>query len=302
MCRRIGKIIAKQILVFICLMSSLFFVYLQISRRLDMRFEVVKDDFTWIYQIDTVEEKNDMLFFSGWAFCQNEDAKYGNYDIILHDIEKGKACYPKMKYEERRDVNNYFSCEYDYGKSGFSASVSLSKIGEGVIYEVLLRPEGQRQSYQTNIYLVDGRIYFANPNEFTSLETNNKDIEKVIEEGVLRIYRPDFGMYVYQYEGKLFWITNDNYSFNSEKNAFIQYHLFTTQTSRLPRHCLDNGYFWDNSGFWYDTQEVEEMKSELYRVAVMELPKEYSISRIITGNYEGDWIWKQEFRPWYEFE
>ena len=40
-----------------------------------------------------------------------------------------------------------------------------------------------------------------------------------------------------------------------------------------------------------------------YRVCKRKLPEEYSITSIVTGYYKNDkWIWKNYFRPVYEFK
>lgn len=70
----------------------------------------------------------------------------------------------------------------------------------------------------------------------------------------------------------------------------------------FPQHRLENGWFWDNIGGHFEKYELEGDFGE-YRVMRRELPTEYSVTSIETGYYKnGEWIWKNFFRPVYEFE
>ena len=239
---------------------------------------------------------------SGFAFYLNQDAKEGSFDLILHNIESGKAYFPKMKYVQREDVNKYFLCEFDYENSGFVASLSTKKLDlENSIYEIYLRPEGIRKSYKTSIYIANGQLMFTNPKDFVPLETVGTDLEKVVSDGVLRVYRPDYGMYVYQYEGDMYWIAEPDYGF-VDNDTYVQFQMFTTQVDNLPEDRLANNWLWSNIGFMFQSNELSAWNTGKYRVTKCALPTEYSITEIWTGNYIGDWIWLNHFRPWYEFD
>lgn len=227
------------------------------------------------------------------------------------DAESCKNVSLRKKREAREDVNEYFLCEYDYTQSGFTAVLSEKKLKDGV-YEILLRPEGRKKAYSTNVYYDDGKMTFANPEEFVPLNVAGTDLETVVENGVLRVYRPDFGMYVYQYEGELYWIAENWYDF-VEDNTYIQYQMDTTQVENLPKDRLDHGWYWSNIGFYFKTKELTEWNTGNYCVAKSALPTEYSITKIYTGNhtdgipeayksnYTPGWIWLNLFRPWYVF-
>ena len=238
---------------------------------------------------------------SGWAFHLNRDSSAKNCELILYNVETGKAYFPKMEFSQREDVNNYFLCEYDYTDSGFTASISAKKLDlEESTYEILLRPAGNVTAYQTGIYYADGKMMFVNPKEFVPLETVGTDLEKVTEEGVLRVYRPDFGMYVYQYEGELYWIAEPYYGF-VDGDSYVQYQMHTTQINRLPEESLQNSWLLSSIGFLFKTKELTEWNTGKYRVAKSALPTEYSITRTWTGNYIDGWIWMNYFRPFYDF-
>ncbi len=262
---------------------------------------IVKDDFSWVYQVDSITETDGKLLLSGWAFQLNQDSSAENCELILYNAETGKAYFPKMEFSQREDVNNYFLCEYDYTDSGFTASISAKKLDlEDSSYEILLRPTGERNAYQTGIYYADGKMMFVNPSEFVPLETAGTDLDKITSEGILRVYRPDFGMYVYQFDGELYWIAEPYYGF-IDGDSYVHFEMDTTQIDKLPEERLQNNWFWSNIGFRFKANELTEWNTGKYRVAKRSLPTEYSITRIWTGNYIDGWIWIQYFRPFYDF-
>lgn len=272
------------------------------EKFLDRRIEATKDDFSWIYQVDSVVTEDKELVMRGFAFELKEISEKGAFEIVLQDIETGENYFLKMTYEERKDVNDYFLCEYDYTNSGFVATIKEDKLNltEGH-YEVLLKVAGKKTTYQTGTYLSEGKLMYTNPLTYRPLEVAGTDLEEIVEQGVLRVYRPDYGMYVYQYEGELYWIAEEEYEYD-EGDTEVQYQLNTTQTDKLPEQRLENQWYWDNISFWFSNCELESENFGKYRVAKKVLPLEYSISKIWTGNYIDGWIWSQEFRPYYQFD
>jgi len=273
--------------------------YLVKHYGIDRILEVKEDDFSWVYQVDSVELEGKELVLRGFAFELNRGSEEGAFEIVLQDIESGEMYFPKMEYMEREDVNEYFLCEYDYVESGFEATIKAKRLNlEEKKYEVLLKITDERLAYQTGTYISNGKLMYTNPMEFEPLDVAGTDLEEVVEQGVLRVYRPDYGMYVYQYEGELYWIAESNYGF-AEGDTLVQCNVDTTQISRLPEKRLDNQLSWDNIGFWFCKRELLGDNFGKYRVAKRALPTEYSIEKIWTGNYIDEWIWKQYFRPYY---
>ena len=303
-----------QVLFFVVSMVVIVGVYAYVSFQLRRHFEIVKDDFSWVFQVDSISENDGKLVLEGWAFHLEEDATEGSFEIVLRDIETEKRYYPEMQYHTREDVNEYFLCEYDYTKSGFTAEINLKKLDlENRDYEVLLLPSRKRKGFSTDIYYSDDEMMFVNPKEYVPLKTEGTDLEKVTEDGVLRVYRPDFGMYVYQYEGELYWIAEEDYEF-IDGDSYVRFQMETTQVNNLPQHRLDNGWYWSNLSFGYRSKELTEWKTGQYRVAKTALPIEYSLTQIWTGNHSDGfpagyvdaqnrtgWLWRTDFRPWYEF-
>ena len=94
---------------------------------------------------------------------------------------------------------------------------------------------------------------------------------------------------------------NRDFYFEPDGTTYIQYQLCTTQTENLPEKRLAHGNLWDNIGGHFEKYEIEGDFGE-YRVMKREIPTEYSVTSIETGYYKnGEWIWKNYFRPLYEF-
>ena len=268
----------------------------------DRILNIKKDDFSWVYQVDSLKTEGKNLVLRGFAFELEKNSEKKAFEIILQEIESGKRYFPEMEYVERKDVNDYFMCEYDYLQSGFEATIKRTKLNlESEHYEVLLRDAGERKTYQTGIYISKGILMYTNPLEYEPLDVDGTDLEEIVEHGVLRVYRPEFGVYIYQYEDELYWIAKPEYGFVDE-DTYVQYQLYTTQIDRLPQHRLENNWYWDNIGFMFSANESKDGMYGEYRVTKNMLPKEYSIKCILTGNYVDGWLWYQEFRPYYYLE
>ena len=267
-----------------------------------LTIQLKEDDLSWVYQVDCIEQKGGEVVLQGFAFQIGLDSSNGNYEIMLHDLNSSENIFSEMKYVERQDVNQYFLCEYDYLKSGFIATFKNLDL-QYQEYEVLVRILGKMKAYQTGIFIADGEIVFANPSEFEPLDVAGTDLEEIVKDGILRVYRSDYGMYVYQYKGALYWIAESEYEFDETKETYVQWHLETSQIENLPQYRLENQWYFDNLGFYFSENELKGWNTGEYRVAKKELPTKYSITGMNTGRYkEKKWIWQESFRPYYEFD
>lgn len=293
----------RQVVFFCASMVILCLCYFVSIKMLDRKFELIEDDYTWAYQVDSIIENNGKLKITGWAFLTKQNAAQKEFEILLRDVQTEKIFYPKMKYNCREDVNQYFLCEYDYSQSGFEAIFSVDKLDmDNGVYEVILKPRAKRSAYLTEIYYADRQMMFTNPTTFKSLNVIGTDLEKIVEEGILRVYRPDYGVYVYQYEDELYYIANSEYAFSESGKTYIECGISTTQVSKLPQERLDMGANTGNEAFFFEEYEIQDQLLEQYRVAKKSLPNQYAIQEMWTGAYSDGWIWIQYFRPWYKFE
>ena len=277
-------------------------VYFGGMKKLNQTIEgELADDFSWVVQVDEVRKEGNEFILEGFAFKLNQDAEDEMYEIVLHNLDTGEYYFPKMEYMERKDVNDYFLCEYDYAKSGFVARIKEKKLNLEDDYEILLRPEGTRKPYQFATYLCEGELMYVNPKDYVPLDVKGTDLEKIVRDGALRVFRPEVGMYVYQYMESLYWIAESKYEFDEYMNSRIEFQLETTQISKLPQERLINEWYWDNLGFDFKDNEVYEWELGEYRVACKKLPDEYSVTKMWTGRYEKDWMWLHDFRLRYDF-
>lgn len=290
---------------FICvgLLCIIWGGYLLVEERIRHRIsEIGMDDFSWVVQVEQIDNEGEDLILSGFAFRLGEDAKAKSCEFVLLDLETKKMIYPEMKYVEREDVDSYFSCEYDYSLSGFVATLKgAGKDIEGE-YEILLKPYWGKKAYKIGTYISGGTLVYANPGEYKPLDVENTEYEEVVKQGVLRVYRPEIGVVVYQYEDALYWFLKKTYQhFGDDQDMWMQYRLYTTQVDKLPKEQVKNNSYWSNHGFSFVSKELTQLEAEQYRVAKCEIPKEHSISVITTGQYKDGWIWEQRFRPLYDF-
>ena len=243
----------------------------------------------YCFQVDSVEFTDGTIELNGFTFRYEHSSS--DYSLLLR-AEDGTRIELEKEIVPRSDVNNYFLCDYDYTNSGFKARVDVVE-GE---YEILIKWPWSI-ALSTGVFINSDGVHYVSEKEFEAPEINADFIEK----GVVRVYRPDFHCWVYQYEGSLYWIVDQDFNFEEDDTTYIQYQLWTSQTENLPQKRLDNNWLWDNIGGNFEDYEVQGDFGE-YRVMRRELPMEYPITAIVTGYHKNrKWIWSNYFRPIYEF-
>ena len=128
-------------------------------------------------------------------------------------------------------------------------------------------------------------------------------LQDVFTKGKLCFYLDDIGIYVYQYDDKLYWIADEKFKFNEDGLTFIQYQIYTSQKDKLPEHRIQHGF--DNLGFYFEEYEYKDENTYPYRVAIQDLPYEYPITSILTGVYnssEKSWVWSKQFQIEHNFQ
>lgn len=281
-------------LIFAVSMAIILGMYIFFSGKIEKEFIVVPDDFSYMFEIESIEEQGKKLILKGWNFKLNQDSKEHEYDIILYDAKKDKGYYADIQYSVREDVNNYFLCDFDYRYSGFIAVFSVRELEWGENYEILIRPRGEgREAYATRMYLCENQVLRKEVGEFSALEVKDTDLEEVVESGSLRGYWPNEGMYVYQYLGKLYYIFTEEPQ-TGYAELFVPLFIYTTQNGRLPEEDQISGF--DNLSFYFRTNEL--MTNSGYRVAVRDLPTEYAVTYFETGEYiiGTGWKWREKGR------
>ncbi len=299
----IEKKVVVQCGIFTLFMTMLFCGYNFLSKMIIRNFEIVNNDFSWVYQIDNVEKNTSAVVFNGWAFKTDKKSLGEDFIIILIDLNTKEKYYPKMKYMERKDVNNYFEGSHSYLESGFSATISKKKIDIfDSVYEIFLCDLEEDAAFATGMYFMGNEIYYTNPVEYEPLDVVGTSLEKIVANGLIRLYRPDKGVYVYQYEDELYWITDTQHDFFIE-NWSVLYHAHTTQWDRLPKGSIEKGIYWENLSFKFSSREYVEFSGDKYLVAKEKIPTDYAVSFITTGQIgTNDYEWMDSFYLRYEFD
>jgi len=247
---------------------------------------------SYCFQIDTLNIEENMISLSGFELVYGK--KQYPITIVLMSQTTGKTVPLHTRYGlDRPDVNEYFSCDFDYTKCGFSATGEIREDE----YEVMIKYPWTVPA-PTGVYVGSAGVSYVSAEQLAEPDLH----ADFVENGVLRVSRPDVHCWVYQHQGALYWIADRDFRFEDDGTTYIQFQLWTTQTERLPENRLANGHLWDNIGGTFEDHELEGDFGE-YRVMRRKIPTDYSITSIVTGYYKnGEWIWKNYFRPIYEFD
>lgn len=286
---------------FIVILIS-FLINKLIDERIKLRKYTIVEEIKLINSVEKLDIENKRIKLIGYAFMLGRDATNDHISVFLKNVGTNKEIWLDTEYKERQDVNLYYNSEYDYTNSGFIAYTNMDRLNHNEIYEIIIRIKSAFDSdniettVSANTYILDNKIYAYNPNKFDIPESNSSMLKEVFDNGQLCFYRSDVGMYVYQYNGKLYWIATKDFEFNEEGLTYIPYQLFTTQINRLPKERASSGY--DKLNFYFEEQEYKEQTTVPYRVAIQDIPQEYAIAYIKTGVYDGkesEWIWAESF-------
>lgn len=312
--------ISLEVGIVILLVIGFFIINEQIKDNNIVSFILGADNYTYAYQVEALEETEDSYVLKGWFFelgsPRNEmkvDYKKEKPSLLLYNLNEDSGTYvngeekPKkgipltVEWNYRHDVNEYFSCIFDYSYCGFEAKILKKYINiYEEEYQLVFKPDEKGlKGEPANAYLANGKLQYFNPDDIMSLDVIGTDLKPVIDNGVCVASCLAYHVCVYQYQGKLYWIADSGYDFEEDGSTFIEYQLDTTQLDRLPKTRTDNGWFWDNIGADFEKYEVTSLiNCGRYRVSVRDIPKEYAVTRIETGYYiDGQWIWKGVIRP-----
>ncbi len=253
---------------------------------------------SFCFQIDDAAMENGAIRLRGFIFRYGLEPS-SKISLVLCSTETGKKSRLSVDYGSvREDVNTYFLCDHDYTNIGFKASGEIAADEE---YEVMVQwpwtPE-----IATGVYLTGDKIHYASEKEFQAPACEGRELERIVGNGVLRVYQPNNHCWVYQSDQSLYWIVDHDFVFEDDGTTLIQYQLWTTQIEKLPEKRLAHENYWDNISGYFEEYELEGNFGP-YRVMKRELPNTYSITAITTGYYKnGEWIWRNCFRPRYDFK
>ena len=317
--KRVLKALIEVALLAVVIFSILLANHL-IDRNKYSTYKVIPDSDKYAYQIEEIQFEGDCLVIKGWFFTlkkvKNSEQIINNSSQMgivvskmrseektdFEQINTQKGIFAEVEIQNRPDINKYFYCDYDYTRCGFVSKVSDSKYDlKNGLYRIIIKPNINEDIGIQAAYLIDGKLVYFNPLDEKKLDVKGTDLEKIVTNGTCLVSDEENHIFIYQYGWNLYWIAEKGYSFENDKSTLIQYQLDTTQFDKLPSSRTDNGYYWSNLSTNFESDEATDtMNCGEYRVFVREIPREYSIVRIMTGYIKDDkWIWQHHFRPDY---
>lgn len=257
------------------------------------RIEADTTSRSYCVQIDEVTVTDGVLTMNGFAL------RYGHstdsVSFVLRPAEGEEVELDTTYGTARPDVNEYFLCDHDYTPSGFTAHGKI----ENKEYEVMIEWPWSIP-ISTGVFISSSGVHYMPEKDFVE-PSGGPDLERIVKNRVLRLYRPDYHCWVYQVSWDLYWITEDGFQFEEDGSTYIQYQLWTTQPENLPEKRRAHNHRWDNIGGRFEKYEIEG-DFGAYRVMKREIPTDYSVTSIMTGyRQNGKWVWKNYFRPYYVF-
>lgn len=315
----------KHIIIFgglTCIILVFVIINFYINEKNKREFEVISDSNNCTYQIENLEVDGDSLKISGWFLELNkirnsseichEKKKLG---ILLMDMDlyknkvdedlssKKNGIKMEVISQDREDVDEYFNCEFDYSHCGFIAQLKKNDIDIlNGRYQIVFKPEESgNEGILSSFYIDKGKLFHTNPSSYREPDVSGTDLEDIVNAGVCLACFPENGIYVYQYQDRIFWIADEGFKFSDDGNTIIIYMMDTTQFDKLPADRIENGYYWSNISESFEKYEITgSINCGRYRVSVRDIPREYSVVCIETGQYEeGQYIWYSLTRPIY---
>lgn len=300
--------VGLQTLFCVVATAIIFLAYAFIGNRFEMMnwekdvsSRIIENDYNALAVMEKVEKKDDVITFYGWAFYVNSEQKGVN--IGLREVGGEDVVVFSTKIVERKDVAELFSDVNCLTNIGFEGEINESKLKKETCYEILLEITYEKNMEKsTNIslgqYVYDGTLYRYNPQVFSEPQISNTLIQDVINYGDIYFYDGELGVWIYEYKGNMYWITDSNFEFDASQQTYVPCHAYTTQLDLLPERMREIGRF----GYDYIFEEREMqlgIEDANYRVAYRELQDNCIVTWMRTGryNYEiNDWVW-QAFIP-----
>ncbi len=264
-------------------------------------------NYSVISKIENIEEKGNEIVISGNVIRNGVSVE----KLFLILQSNGREFFFETEFEVEKQRDKSIENKWEGQLYRFYVNIGNDELISENCYEILLglreniggKDTGkiQVEKIHTNSFLYQNQIHTVDASKIVSPCFSDAWISTVIEDGRICAYNDRFPAWVYCYEGALYWIFSDEYCRELEE-MYIPLHISTFLNKDLPEYSRQDGF--ENKDFNFFSHEYEMSKAEKYRVACVELPKEYPITYVSTGIYDrlaGKWVWSETFQL-YEFE
>jgi len=250
----------------------------------------VEIDYQILGNIDKISKGKNIFELNGWVCRIGE--KVTDLYVILKEVGSQK--------ERILDTDTYISSTVNEAltfdvieESGVVAKIKDSMVKENVAYEILFAVEYEEsknilktEKITTGSYLYNGEIYCYNPQTFVKPDIKEGRLAEIIDNGELRFFCSEHGLWLYLYEEKMCLIAKEGLVFNKGNLIDIPWFIYTLNETLKDRSVNTKDFIY----YELDFGEEDYVKGEYEKYYYMynELLSEYPITYVKTG------IWKNE--------
>ncbi len=252
----------------------------------------------------SARKDGEKIILSGWAMKLNSVTV--GISLLVKNTEKNDSIVLTSNLSERKDVEEYFDPNCDYGTIGYDAELDMERVDKDSCYEIYVYLTYEKKQENENgvvefdkvskkvfsgMYLYNGELFRYNPLTFKEPDITDFELKRVIENGTLRSYNSETEVWIYQYEKQIYLITKQEYESMNEREIDVPIMPRTSRVELLPEHRVQYGF--DHIGSYSASDEYKREGVLPYLVVVADLPSKYPITYISMGLYDGEsntWI------------
>ncbi len=273
----------------------------------------VEEDANVLLDVSKVYESNGKLRICGWIMRGASDVT--DVKVILKETGGTEEQVAEAMLTESREMEQYIEyleVQESYSSGGFEANIKMDKLRKDSCYEIFLyfcyetEKEGKNggleksevwKKISTGRYIGDGKLYRYNVMEFSAPEFAGEQMKQVVANGIVCAYDNEKKVWLYLYNGSLYWIVDQEINEVYENARKVYLHLYTSELEKLPENRQKNGF--DNQDFFFEKKQVFMDEQTKYAVAKISLEMEYPVTYIRTGLFDvvsGKNFWDLKFQ------
>ena len=271
----------------------------------------VQEDYNILVSVEKAETMEGVLQLSGWAMRLDSVTK--RVHLVLREVGGKEEFVLETKLSARKDVEEYFKQDSDFGRIGFNAEIEKKELKADTCYEIIVylmyetmqeNEEGLpilvdlEKKIAGGMYLYNGELVRYNPLTLELPKFEDTFMREVVDKGELYFYGAEEDAWIYEYQGTMYWIAGEKFAFNEAGRTYIPGHVYTTEFDKIPERMKDIRRF--GYDFIFEEREMTlDKNDQSYRVAFRMLQGDCIITWMRTGLYDpesSEWIW-QVFIP-----